>query len=407
MKRTRRNGGRKARDNPLVNVLSKEMDAISAGKNDGRKTGEECKLTDHGETADLITKSTRISTPEQALAKARIDTSLWEVDRETVNSWEVAAFDRDAKEWRLQDLWQVKLHLRRRVPKRYANSLDWLESRLKKLRLRPLKPAKPCGNILYEPSLYDAQLGRYAWGAETGQDVDIERATAVYENAVADMCERVRGFNIAESMLAMGHDIFEVDNWSGTTEKGTPQDVDTRFPRVFGVSYIAVERCVLRLRKLGPVRLKYIPGNHDPATAFYLCFALKERFRDFEDVEVDISPKSRKYVQWGVNLIGMTHGNEEKRRDLPTIMAAEVPEMWAATKYREWHTGHDHTARQTVHNTTDEFGGIRVRVLPSIAGTNRWSYKKGYNNARQAAEAYLWDKTEGYVGHFSVNARVE
>lgn len=115
--------------------------------------------------------------------------------------------------------------------------------------------------------------------------------------------------------------------------------------------------------------------------------------------------KSRKYVQWGVNLIGMTHGNMEKRRDLPTIMAGEVPDLWAATKFREWHTGHNHTAKATLHQTTDEFGGVRVRILPSIAGTNRWSFQMGYANARQAAEGYLWDKSDGYVGHFSVNAR--
>lgn len=392
------------KEDPLIGVLRAASAEKQLAKRSG-KTGEECSFTDYGETATLETKSILIKTSEQALAKANIDTSLWEVDRQTVNSWEVAAFDKHARDFVVQPLWQVKLQLKRKVAKKYTDGIDWICDRFKTHRLKPLKPVNVVGSCLFEPCLYDAQIGRYAWGAETGQDVDVEKSTAVYENAIEDFASRLKGWPIAKIIMPLGHDLFEVDNWEQTTAAGTPQDVDTRFPRVFGLCYAAVERCVLRLRRIAPVELKYIPGNHDPATSFYLCFALKERFRDFVDVGIDIAPKSRKYVDWGVNLIGMTHGNHEKHRDLPTIMAAEVPDLWAKSKYREWHTGHYHTAKQTVHQTADEFGGVRVRVLPSIAGTNRYSFQKGFVGGRQSAEGYLWDQQDGYVGHFSVNAR--
>jgi hypothetical protein len=400
----KKRGTRKKEPDDPVSMLARELAASDAQKNDGKKTGEECKFTDHGELGTLETRSIYIKTPEQALAKANIDTSLWEIERQLVNSWEIAAYAGDG-EWSVQPLWQVKLHLKRKVAKRYADGIDWIADRLAKRPLRLAKAPKVCGDVMFEPSIYDAQMGRYAWGEETGQDVDVERATAVYANAVQDFCHRLRGWNVSRITMPIGHDLFEVDNWSNTTEHGTPQDVDTRFPRVFGMVYCAVERAVIELRKIAPVECIYIPGNHDPATSYYLCHSLKQRFQNVDDVTIDISPKSRKYVQWGVNLIGMTHGNMEKRRDLPTIMAGEVPDLWAATKFREWHTGHNHTAKTTVHQTADEFGGVRVRILPSIAAANRWSFQMGYSNARQAAEGYLWDKREGYVGHFSVNAR--
>ena len=128
-------------------------------------------------------------------------------------------------------------------------------------------------------------------------------------------------------------------------------------------------------------------------------------YKNNKAVEVDTDPKPRKYIHYGVNLIGFTHGNEEQHRDLPASMAGEVPHEWANSSWREIHTGHFHRAKQIVVKHTDEFGGVRVRTLPSLSGTDSWHYQKGYVNNRRAAEAYLWNKSDGYAGHLSANIK--
>jgi hypothetical protein len=115
----------------------------------------------------------------------------------------------------------------------------------------------------------------------------------------------------------------------------------------------------------------------------------------------------RKYVSYGINLLGFTHGNEEKHGDLPTLMAQEAAGLWREDQHREWHLGHYHKKKQLTHNPQDTQGGTRVQVLPSLSGTDAWHYRKGYVKTLRAAEAYLWNYTNGYSGHFSVNVREE
>lgn len=399
----RKRRGKANKEDPLIGAIRSAAAESELAKRGG-KTGEECSFTDSGETATLETKSTLIKTPEEALKKANIDTSLWEIERQTVNSWEVAAFDKKAGGFVVQPLWQVKLSLRRRVAKKYTDAIDYLAERLSKKSLRPLKPAKPTGDCLYEPSVYDAHIGRYAWGEECGRDSDVESTTATYENAIADLLERAKGYQIARFLFPVGQDLFDVDNWANTTEKGTPQDVDTRFPRVYLHAFLSLQRAVLRMREIAPVDIVYVAGNHDRATSFYVCHALEQRFQQFEDVTVDMSAFPRKYYRWHASLIGITHGNEEKRQVLPDTMAKERQQDHAETTHHEWHVGHDHRISMLSFRDVEEINGTRIRALPSISAANAWTTRKAYNNAIRAAEGYLWN-TEGYVGHFSVNAR--
>jgi len=102
-------------------------------------------------------------------------------------------------------------------------------------------------------------------------------------------------------------------------------------------------------------------------------------------------------------MIGMTHGNEESQRDLPTIMATEEPKMWSETMFREWHVGHFHKKKQTNYIAGDTFGGVIVRILPSISGTDAWHYKKGYVHSFRTGEAIIWDKNEGNIGTIAIN----
>ena len=387
----------KARKRSLVESLAGEQ-----------KTGEEC-LVDLGDkSGSVITHSTRIRTAEQALQKANIDSAIWAIDRQKINSWEVAAWDSEAKEFRVQPLWQVSLTLKRLLTKPVEEGLRRLFSRLPAsghARTKSASFSSKKNSTLLEISLFDAHFGKLAWGPETGTDYDTDIAATVYQNAIDDLLERSKGMRVGKILFPVGSDFFHVNNWQGTTANGTEQDLDTRFARVFELGTLSVVRAISACRRVAPVEVVWVPGNHDRETSYYLVRVLAAHFRNDAGVRVELSPKVRKYTLHGCNLIGFTHGDQEKHRDLPSIMAAEVPDLWAKATCREFHLGHYHKAKQTVHTTTDEFGGVRVRVLPSLSGTDAWHYRQGYVGTKRAAEAYLWDAKEGYIGHLSTNVR--
>ena len=79
------------------------------------KKDEKFEHSTKGDRASIVSVSERIRTPADALAFAEIDPKVWEIERQTVNSWEAAAKTEDG--FQTITLWQIKLQLKRRAPK--------------------------------------------------------------------------------------------------------------------------------------------------------------------------------------------------------------------------------------------------------------------------------------------------
>jgi len=174
----------------------------------------------------------------------------------------------------------------------------------------------------------------------------------------------------------------------GATTKGTPQDNDSRWAKMFLKGRELLITAVDLLSQIAPVKVFQIPGNHDYVTSWYAVVCLHDWFRNDENVTVDISPQSRKYVEFGKCLIGFTHGDKEKKRIFGN-MQVEVPEAWGRTLYREWHTGHLH------HEVVKEEHGVKVRSLSSVTATDAWHYVSGYVGALAVSQSFVWDKEKG------------
>jgi len=130
---------------------------------------------------------------------------------------------------------------------------------------------------------------------------------------------------------------------------------------------------------------------------------LSSWYRNSNRVKVDNSPSPRKYYRYGTNLIGYTHGNDERTDSLPLIMATEQPKNWSETKFHEFHTGHLHKRKETKFIAGDTYNGVMVRILSSLCSADAWHHSKGFVGNIKAAEAYLWNYNTGYSGHFSSN----
>lgn len=294
------------------------------------------------------------------------------------------------------------------IPKVVANMDDKIkkyEELLNEYQPKKYSPVKVTEGSLLEISIPDLHLGQLSWGQEIGKknanNYDVDIAKTVFLDAVRYLLSRA-GKNIEQILLPIGSDFFNVNNKENTTAHGTPQDEDCRWQKS---TMIAEETCIEAIdmcRQIAPVKVVIIQGNHDEERSFYLGRTLKAWYRTDKYVEIDCEPKLRKYHLWGLNLIGMAHGDGVKMNDLPLIMADEVPELWSKTKYREWHIGHLHHNKVAVHSTIDEFRGNTVRIIPSLAEIDKWHYYKGYKALRQA-QAFEWDKEKGLVAFYPFN----
>jgi len=384
----------------MSNKLKKLADAISPPPQ------EELSREVNGDDQVITLKSRTIRTLDAALAEAEVDTTLWEVDRYTVNKWDQG--QRAQSGARVIELWQVKIWLKRRVPKPITDGIEAFFAKLPMRRKKkPRKRYTTKDPHMLELALFDLHLGKLAWEPETGSAYDTKRAIAIYAHAVCDLLERVKGYNVATVVVPIGQDFFHINNWVNTTVNNTPQDVDTRFQQIFTCGLTAVVQAIDRCLQCAPVHIIWTPGNHDRATSWYLVKCLEAYYRNCDAVHIDAAPDARKYIHYGNTLLGFTHGDEEPHRDLPAIMAAERPGEWAQTKSHYWHLGHFHKKKQMHYNAGDSWSGVTVQVIPSLSGTDAWHYRKGYVRQRRAAEAYLWSKEEGFVGQFAAYVRKE
>lgn len=356
----------------------------------------------------ITTRSSDIRTLEDALEAGQVDLETWEVDRYVVNSWEVTMGRKQtiAGQPETYTNYQVKVWLKRRHHEPIQTAVENLIRTLPAYRSpqRRTRGPKPDPHLL-EICLFDIHFGKYAWHKETGTDFDIHEASAVYQDAVEDILNRSGHLNIDQILLPVGQDFFHFNDASGKTAAGTQMDIDSRLAKVFEAGQMSVLKAVDLLHRRAPVKIVWVPGNHDPETSYYLCKVLEAWFSKTKDVEVDVGPEFRKFVRYGTVLIGYTHGDEEPWNTLPAIMAGQVPDLWANTTIHEWHVGHIHRKKQTHYLSTDTHTGVIVRAIPSMTGTDAWHYRKGYVHTPRAAEAFLWHKSNGLAGTISVNVR--
>jgi hypothetical protein len=321
------------------------------------------------------------------------------------------AEDRNVVEYALGDtespygfMLRENLRLKRALDNRKQKTKAEKEQRSQEIRAeieeiknldRTVKPSVNApittGNLL-EINIADAHLGKLAWAQETGHEsYDTKIADAMYRRAQSALFARA-GVKFEKVLMVIGNDLMNSDNAEGTTTKGTQVSTDGRYHKTFYRARTLMIDSIEQARKIAPVHVIVMPGNHDRLACFHLGDSLEMYFHGQSDVVINNEPTSRKYFQWGKVMLMMCHGDREKRMDMPLVMASEQPKMWGETLFRECHTGHLHQTR------TEELHGVRVRILPSLSPPDAWHATNAYVGCLRSAEGYIWNKSEGLIG---------
>ena len=367
-------------------VLSESASSVSSPE-----LKETSEIKDDSWTITL--PKTRIHTLEELVEYFKIDLSLWEVERWVANKWEMGYKDADDKA-QVEQLYQVKAFLKKRKEVDEARNEI---AELKKLAVDfpappPIRVIMPPDDLLLELTLPDVHFGKLSWGLETGHaNYDVKIAESIYWTAFESVIKRVDHLRFSKVLFVVGNDILNSDDIEGRTTSGTYVSSDARYHKTFSSVRNIIIRAIERLRSIAPVKVMTVSGNHDQLSCWHLGDSIECYFHNYSDVDVDNSPRQRKYYEHGFVGLMFTHGHKAKRTDYPALMAAEQPKMWGRTKFRECHTGHLHMTK------TDEQHGFRTRILPSLTAPDDWLATNGFVGNLRNAEAYVWSPKEGLI----------
>jgi hypothetical protein len=338
----------------------------------------------------ITVRNKQVRSLDEALEFFAVDLNTWRVQKHVVNQWGKG------------DMLQVKVWLERKLPAVVEDAMMELIERT--IVERPgtariyMEPTSEGHMLILSP--VDHHFGKLAWGEETGENYDLAEAEQLYVRAVDEAIEWAGGKQIEEIHIPVGSDLFHFDSSRGQTANGTQMDVDSRPQKVFVSASIAVAAAIERAASLAPVKVHFVPGNHDPTWSHHLCVFLRGYFRNDDRITVDLGPMARKYIEYGSNMVMMTHGDlsQVNIKMLPVQMAASRPEMWGRTRNWEVLMGHTHHQKETHFVPMEENSGVMVRVLPSLCGTDEWHFTKGYIGNRRAMLSLVYSKAKGYVG---------
>lgn len=380
---------------------------------------ENTSYQEDGENIHVVVTSRRMLTKEEVIEQFKVDTDQWEVDSFEVNTSEGYRKDRKVK-WEVENgtvlygsvkdtgrmlivpLYHIKVKFHRKSEEIRVRSAveDMKEDAVNYAPKYPkIKYPKVRNPHLYEIDLPDIHFGRLTWAEESGKDYDIQIAEKYVKSVLTQLLEYSKVFETSKILLPIGNDFFNVNSKTNTTVSGTPQQEDTRWSKTFRRGRELVVWMVEACSAIAPTDVLIIKGNHDEEKIFYLGDALFSWFHADPNVHVDNSATARKYYPYGKNLIGFTHGDREKIATLQSIMPGEVPELWAASTYREWHLGHVHRKFEVL-----EENGVVVRQLRSLVEHDAWTYQTGYTKALGAGESFVWDK-DGLVAQFTATPK--
>jgi len=266
----------------------------------------------------------------------------------------------------------------------------------------------------------DHHLGRLSWGAETGDSYDIKIAVKRFTDCVAFFYDEVQHImkkhSIAKIVFVLGNDYFNYDYPKPypMTANQTHQESDLRYQKMFTIGSGLVTGQIEKLSELAPVEVYIVPGNHDEFTSFFLGELLLARFHNNENITIQNSPKKRKYIKFGKNLLGFGHHQFETFERMFANMSLEEQELWGGSRHKYFYTGHKHHkevfARMIQNKTittfvdsgtpkrpvliTEDLNGVLFDRMASLTSNDYYEASRGYIHMK-GAESHLFHKEFG------------
>ena len=350
----------------------------------GAKTTEES-----GNGLKIELTATSIRTQEEFIKACEIDLYQWEIDKFRCKEWERT---KDGK-----ILNSIQCTFKRISNSSLAQYIKRLEKGLIPHVRGQIKHVAPQTENVTLINIFDAHIDKVCRAIETGEESTIEDNCNRFREAVDYLLQNIGSPELI--IFPVGNDFFNVNDCRGTTKKGTPQEQTTNFIDAFEIGLTLITECIDKIATIAPVYVPIIAGNHAEDLENILGVALKVLYGKTPSIEIEATRIERKYKQYGQNLFMFSHGDKAKNKinAIPSIMAVEKPDLWAATTQRFAIYGDIH------HEQTHELNGVTAIFLRSMSTQDKWHHAQGYVGSRKTAYAMTYSKCGRYTNTSTIN----
>ena len=365
------------------------------------------------DTGVITTRSLDVKTVEEALEVSGVDLDIWEVDRFVINSWEVTMKLKQTLKGNFVDKpktctnWQVKIWLKKKTDQLlgFESILESIQKQSPHIRLIKRKPLKPkSSERVLELSLFDPHIGLRCQKPASDVRWSINIAQETMFSVLEQLLEYAEHYGPFEYIVfPFGNDFLHTDNVYNTTTQGTHQPEAEAWKTTFIAAEQIAIQLVDRIKRVAPIKIIVVPGNHARQSEFVLGRLLRAYYHNDKNVSINAEPSPYKFHHYGVNLIGFEHGHSIKQPvRLAALMANECRDIWSKTVYREWHLGDQHRKGSNKPSMLEE-QGVSVEYLPGLTAPNEWHRLKSFNWQKRAGLGFIWDKTCGPISRLQVN----
>jgi len=242
-------------------------------------------------------------------------------------------------------------------------------------------------------SCLEISLPDYHFGKIDG--TTLEQQAERFVKAGIGLFSQAKNMNIERVLLPIGNDFYNSESTS-TTTKGTPQQNNEEFHKIFATGWKSVVALVNALSDEVPVDIIIVPGNHDTEATIMLGEVLEAYYHNDKTVKVDNGAEQIKYYKYGKNFFLYNHGDKNKGADLALRMAVEKPIEFANSTYRFIRLGHFH--KNMAH---DDMMGIEIEYMPSLTKADKWHRDNNYLSQPKSS-AVVFDKNKGKRATFNI-----
>lgn len=293
----------------------------------------------------------------------------------------------------------------------------------KRPKLPPRFEPRTGSMLVLDPA--DVHIGKLSVASETGYRYDeviaehrlIEGCRVLAERGLANGCATV--------LFVIGNDIAHIDTPRSTTTSGTHQNqAGVSIFDIHRICQLAYIRIIHMLLEMGlTVNVMFNPSNHDWVLGFSIAQVVQAWFGQHPNVTISdygVSERHRKYLRFGRNLIGLTHGDGAKEADLGQIMLVEARSHMSEANLNYWYVHHFHhkikkaLGVRSMNREKDHIGmsvfmtgagqmegdNVHIEYVRSPSAPDGWHDRNGYLN-RQAVEAFVHHPQDGQVLRFT------
>jgi hypothetical protein len=224
----------------------------------------------------------------------------------------------------------------------------------------------------------DYHLGMLAWGEETGDDWDTDKAEQVLEQWFTLAIKAAP--DSEEAVFAQMGDFMHWDGLEAVTPTSKHSlDADTRFQRLVRVA-IRVIRKVIRmlLQKHQRVTVIMAEGNHDIASSVWLRELFAQLYREEPRISVIVRPDPYYCVEFGQTSLFFHHGHKKRLAGISDVFVAKFRQQFGRTRHSYAHMGHYH------HNLVHENNLMIVEQHRTLAASDAHASRGGWMSGREA-----------------------